>query len=183
MEKYNKPITFQDYISEITECCKVNLDKQNSIGRVLRSLNFKVCEIVPNSEYFKNCYDSNESPEYCLENLKYNENELFRKLDEISDEFILDEVDKRCLGKYCLDDVSTYDLESEIEGRWDQTYIDPETLSDKELEKLLKDRGFDEELLVLKNTEPIDLICRAIGLYNSYAWTKDEIIEAVKKIL
>ena len=45
--------------------------------------------------------------------------ELFRKVSNISDESAINIVNDRCLGKYCLDDVDTDDLEDEISTRWE----------------------------------------------------------------
>ena len=57
------------------------------------------------------------------------DDELFRKVSNISDESAINIVNDRCLGKYCLDDVDTDDLEDEITTRWDCSMVKEEELT------------------------------------------------------
>lgn len=177
MNKFEKS-SFDDYLVEIKNLIVKNCRESNNIGWSIRDINFKCEEIEPNYQYFRECYDLNQSPKDVLINLKYNEDELFRKISNISDESAINIVNDRCLGKHCLDDVDTDDLEDEITTRWDCSMVKEDELSSERMLEIIKERGesiSDKPLKIM--------LCEALGFSNHFAYTKEEIIEELIKKL
>ena len=61
--------SFEDYLETIKMVVKNNRKENNEIGRSLREIHFLENEVDANFEYFRECYDGNESPEYVVEKL------------------------------------------------------------------------------------------------------------------
>lgn len=170
--------SFEDYLQDIQKLIVDNCKSSNEIGWSIRHIGFTCEEIEPNFQYFRDCYDDRQTPEDVLKNIKYNEDELFRKISNISDESAINIINDRCLGKYCLDYVYTDDLEDEISTRWDCSMIKEEELSTERMLEIIKERGDS----VLNKPLKI-LICEALGFSNHFTYTKDEIIEELIKKL
>ena len=170
--------SFEDYLQDIQKLIVDNCKSSNEIGRSIRHIGFTCEEVEPNFQYFRDCYDDKQTPEYVLKNINYNEDELFRKISNISNESAINIINDRCLGKYCLDDVYTDDLEDEISTIWDCSMVKEGELSSERMLEIIKERGdsvLDKPLKIL--------ICEALGFNNHFAYTKDEIIEELVKKL
>ena len=170
--------SFEDYLQDIQKLIVDNCKSSNEIGWSIRDIGFTCEEIEPNFQYFRDCYDDRQTPEDVLKNIKYNEDELFRKISNISDESAINIVNDRCLGKYCLDDVDTDDLENEITTRWDCSMVKEDELSSERMLEIIKERGesiSDKPLKIM--------LCEALGFSNHFAYTKEEIIEELIKKL
>lgn len=169
--------SFEDYLETIKMVVKNNRKENNEIGRSLREIHFLEDEVDANFEYFRECYDGNESPEYVVANLRFNENDLFRKIDNITNECILSEVNTRYIADDVISSADTDDLESEILERWDNTLINPDELEVDELLDLLEKRDGRRYYGDDKKT----VICELLGFYNSFSTTYEEAVEALKK--
>ena len=169
--------TFDDYVDTIKELylkhCKLNDD----IGKSIRNCGITYDGIESNTIYLRECYDSMVQPENVLKNIKYNTDELFRKLEDISDDELCIEIDKRNLTRVILSDISTYDIEMELDGRWDRSDI---LLSDATREELLERLGI-EEYDIIKDETLKEVICRGLGFPNAVAYDINDIIEELKK--
>ena len=176
MNKFDK--NFITYLNSIKEIIETNYLLNNSIGRSIRAIRFSIGEVDANFQYFKDCYDDGQTPENAVLNISYNEDVLFRKLTDVSDKFILDEVDNRYLSKDVISDASTDDLEDEIEDRWDCTMVKKSRLTLEEIIELLEERRCRSDY-----GTPKQVICETLGFYNSYSVTNDEIIEKLKEKL
>ena len=170
--------TFEEYISEIKDIIKWKNKQSGPVNYAITTLNFHVDEIEPNLRYFKECYELKQTPEVVLTNLKHNEDELYRKVSSISNAYILDEVSNRRLENVIIEDAWTGDLEDELEGRWDTKFVDKNSLSVTDLREMLFDKCGNAY-----TGKPKDVICEALGLYNSFGWTDEEIIEELRKFL
>lgn len=177
MENYNVPNSFEEYMEQIKNVVKNNRKEYNNIGRAIREINFHESEVEANFQYFKDCYDDNHSPEYVVTNLKYNEDELFRKVEKITDDFILSEIKNRDLTRNVLEDTDTFDIEYELEDRWDATMVKTSRLNRDDLIDLLKDKGYYDDFMSTKA-----IICDALGFSNSFAYTKEDIIREIERI-
>ena len=170
--------SFEDYIESIKDIVRNNRKESNELGRSIREIHFHENEVDANFEYFRECYDSNETPEYVVSNLKYNEDELFRKLEHLTDSFILNEVTSRCLTRSVISNADTDDLEDEVEDRWDATMVQKSRISREELLDMLMDRGYDYRDV----SSPKAIICELLGFYNSFSVTFDEAVNELKKL-
>lgn len=170
--------SFEDYIESIKDIVRNNRKESNELGRSIREIHFHENEVDANFEYFRECYDSNETPEYVVSNLKYNEDELFRKPEHLTDSFILNEVTRRCLTKDVISNADTDDLEDEIEDRWDATMVQKSRISREELLDMLMERGYDYRDI----SKPKAIICELLGFYNSFSVTFDEAVNELKKL-
>ena len=173
---YKTPGSFEDYMEQIKEIIKNNRKERNELGRSIREINFHEHEVDANFEYFRECYDSNETPEYVVSNLKYNDEELFRKLEDITDEYILSEVNSRYLTNMVISDADTDDLEDEVDDRWDKTMVRKQHLSVEELLEILADKGKYTDI-----NNPKEVICELLGFYNSFSVTFEEAVNELKK--
>lgn len=172
--------SFEDYIQDIKNLIILHKkDLKSNLGRTIRNIDLTCDEIDVNYEYFRETYDANESPEYVLNNLKYNTEELYRKIDNVTDDMLIQEVNNRSLGKYFLEDMDTRDLEEELEGRWDYSKYDISLVCTSELIEELKDRGH----YLFEGKNLIHNLCLALGLDNTFAYTKEEIINEINKRL
>lgn len=81
--------SFEDYLQDIQKLIVDNCKSYNEIGWSIRHIGFTCEEIEPNFQYFRDCYDDRQTPVDVLKNIKYNEDELFRKISNISDESAL----------------------------------------------------------------------------------------------
>lgn len=170
--------SFEDYLETIKMVVKNNRKENNEIGRSLREIHFLENEVDANFEYFRECYDGNESPEYVVANLRFNENDLFRKIDNITDECILSEVNTRYIADDVISSADTDDLEDEILERWDKTLVNPDELEVDELLDLLEKRNGRRYYGDNKKA----VICELLGFYNDFSTTYEEAVEALKKI-
>jgi hypothetical protein len=169
---------FEEYLKIVKEVIKNNCKENNEIGRSLRKISFLEAEVDANFQYFRECYNNDESPEYVISNLKYNEDELYRKIDNITDSCILDEVNTRNLTNDVISQADTYDLEEEIDDRWDKTLYKLRDIDVEDAIEIIKQKnGYYNDY-----TSPKAIISEALGLSNSYSYTVDEIIEKIKKI-
>lgn len=171
--------SFEDYLEAIKMVVKNNCKENNEIGRSLREIHFLENEVDANFEYFRECYDGNESPEYVISNLRYNENDLFRKIDNITDECILSEVNERYLIDNVISQADTDDLEYELKERWDSNLVNLYDVDDSDLIDELVRRG-QYSAFGKKATKSI--ICEALGFSNSFAFSKEEIIAEIEKL-
>lgn len=169
--------SFEDYLETIKMVVKNNRKENNEIGRSLREIHFLENEVDANFEYFRECYDGNESPEYVVANLRFNENDLFRKIDNITDECILSEVNTRYIADDVISSADTDDLEDEILERWDKTLVNPDELEVEELLDLLEKRNGRRYYGDNKKA----IICELLGFYNDFSATYEEAVEALKK--
>ena len=171
-------MSFDDYMDVIKELIKNNKKERNDIGRSLREINFTVEEVEPNYQYFRECYDANEKPDFVLKNIDRNESDLFRLVDNLSNDTILNEVKFRDLESDVLDDCYTTELEDELESRYDSNFVNKYSLTVDELIELLscKKNQF------VTFGEPKDVICEALGFYNSFSPTYEEVCEELKKL-
>ena len=161
--------TFNDYVDTIKELylkhCKLNDD----IGKTIRTSGITYDGIEVNKVYLQECYDSMVQPETVLKNIKYNTCDLFRN------ELCI-EIESRGLINTILSDISTYDIERELEGRWDRSDI---LLSDATREELLERLGI-EESDIIKDETLKEVICKALGFPNAIAYDVNDIIEVLK---
>lgn len=171
--------SFEDYLEAIKMVVKNNCKENNEIGRSLREIHFLENEVDANFEYFRECYDGNESPEYVISNLRYNENDLFRKIDNITNECILSEVNERYLIDNIISQADTDDLEYELKERWDSNLVNLYDVDDTDLIDELVRRG-QYSAFGKKATKSI--ICEALGFSNSFAFSKEEIITEIEKL-
>ena len=169
--------SFEDYLETIKMVVKNNRKKNNEIGRSLREIHFLENEVDANFEYFRKCYDGNKLPEYVVANLRFNENDLFRKIDNITDECILSEVNTRFMADDVISSTDTEVLENEILERRDRTLINPDELEVDELLDLLEKRDGCRYYSDDKKA----VICELLGFYNSSSTTYEEAVEALKK--
>ena len=134
--------------------------------------------VEPNFQYFRECYDVNQTPSEALINLKYNEDELYRKVDNITDRFILNEVESRCLTREVISDCYTDDLEWEIRDRHDATLVDKDSLDDEELFEILESR----RKYFFNGNDKKSIICDILGFSNDFGYTIEDTINELKKI-
>lgn len=170
--------SFEDYIESIKDIVRNNRKESNELGRSIREIHFHENEVDANFEYFRECYDSNETPEYVVSNLKYNEDELFRKPEHLTDSFILNEVTSRCLTRSVISNADTDDLEDEVEDRWDATMVQKSRISREELLDMLMERGYD----YCDISSPKAIICELLGFYNSCCVSYEEACAELKKL-
>ena len=168
--------SFDDYMQCIKDLIKTSRHESTEMGRSIREIHFLEDEVEPNFEYFRECYDSHEDPEYVVSNLKYNEDELFRKIDNITDNKILEEVNSRCLTKDVISNADTDDLEDEVDDRWDKTMVRKQHLSIEELLEILAERGKYTDI-----SNPKAVICELLGFYNSWSVSYEEACVELKK--
>lgn len=172
--------SFDEYLDEIKKLIILHKkDMKSDLGRTIRNIDLTCDEVDVNHDYFRETYDANETPEYVLNNLKYNTEELYRKIDNVTDDILIQEVNSRSLGKYLLENIDTRDLEDELEGRWDYSKYDISLACTSELIEELKDRGH----YVFEGKNLIYNLCLALGLNNIFAYTKEEIIDEINKRL
>lgn len=171
-------MSFDDYLKEIKKLIKENKNTRNNIGRSLREINFMEDEVEPNFQYFRECYDANEGPEFVLENLDRNDGDLFRLVDNLTNSTILHEIRYRDLEVDVIEDCNTSDLEDELENRYDTDFVNKHKLDIDELVYLISLKKPDH--VVLGN--PKDVICEALGFYNSFSPTYEEVCEELKKL-
>lgn len=168
--------TFNDYVDTIKELylkhCKLNDD----IGKSIRECGITYDGIESNTIYLRECYDSMVQPENVLKNIKYNTDELFRKLEDISDDELCIEIESRGLINTILSEISTDDIERELEDRWDRSDI---LLSDATREELLGRLGIEESDIIHDETVK-EVICKVLGFPNAIAYDVNDIIEVLK---
>lgn len=169
--------SFDDYMQCIKDLIKTSRHESTEMGRSIREIHFLEDEVEPNFEYFRECYDSHEDPEYVVSNLKYNEDELFRKIDNITDYQILSEVTSRCLARHVISDADTDDLEDEVDDRWDKTMVRKQHLSTEDLLEILAERGKYTDI-----SNPKSVICELLGFYNSWSVSYEEACAELKKL-
>ena len=172
--------SFDEYLEEIKKLIILHKkDMKSDLGRTIRNIDLTCDEVDVNHDYFREAYDANETPEYVLNNLKYNTGELYRKIDNVTDDILIQEVNNRSLDNYFLENTDTRDLEEELEGRWDYSKYDISLACTSELIEELKDRGH----YVFEGKNLFYNLCLALGLNNTFAYTKEEIIDEINKRL
>lgn len=171
--------SFEDYLEAIKMVVKNNRKENNEIGRSLREIHFLENEVDANFEYFRECYNGNELPEYVVSNLRYNENDLFRKIENITNECILSEVNERYLTDNVISEADTNDLEYELKERWDSKLVDLYDVDDTDLIDELVRRG---QYSVTGGKGAKAIICEALGFSNSFSFSKEEIIAEIEKL-
>lgn len=172
-------ITFGDYMLDIDMLIRNNKEEHNNIGRSIRKINFGEEEITPNTEYFKRCYKSNITPEKAIENLIDVNDELFRKINRLPNDIIVDKVDNRYLTFEILSNADTDDLEDELKDRWDSKLVDLYDVDDTDLIDELVRRG---QYSAFDKKGAKSIICEALGFSNSFAFSKEEIIAEIEKL-
>lgn len=150
-----------------------------SAKRVIYDYNLRCTDIDNNDDYFRPLFDEGKTPIEAIESLKYNEDELFRTIDSFSDEILLKEIENRKLEREIIGDTSTYDLEDEILGRWDCELIKPSELTKDEL---LERLGIEEDNICTSNNLK-EIICKVLGFSNSFAYSKEEILKELERVL
>lgn len=172
--------SFDDYLEDVKKLIILHkTDMKSKLGRTIRNIDLTCDEVDVNYDYFRETYDANETPEYVLNNLKYNTEELFRKIDNVTDDVLIQEVTKRGISRYLLENIDTRDLEEELDGRWDYNKYDISFFNTSELIEELKERGH----YVFEGKNLIHKLCLALGLNNTFAYTKEEIIKEITKRL
>lgn len=170
--------SFEDYLNDIKELIRNNKNEKSELGRSIREINFHENEVDANFEYFREYYDTNEKPYNVVYNLKYNEDCLYRKIEYLSDNIILNEVDDRYLTSQILSDTSTSELEEEIEDRWDCNLINKYRLSEEELMELLQLQCFNNFFYGKTKKQ---ILCEVLGFNNSIGYTKEDMIRAIQE--
>ena len=169
--------SFDDYMQCIKDLIKTSRHERTEMGRSIREIHFLEDEVEPNFEYFRECYDSHEDPEYVVSNLKYNEDELFRKPEHLTDSFILNEVTSRCLTRSVISNADTDDLEDEVEDRWDKTLYKLRDIDVEDAIEILKGKGRYDDY-----SSPKAIICEALDFNNSFSYSLEDVINEIKKI-
>lgn len=169
--------SFEDYIESIKDIVRNNRKESNELGRSIREIHFHENEVDANFEYFRECYNSNETPEYVVSNLKYNEDELFRKPEHLTDSFILNEVTSRCLTRSVISNADTDDLEDEVEDRWDKTLYKLRDIDVEDAIEILRGKGRYDDY-----NSPKAIICEALDFNNSFSYSLEDVINEIKKI-
>lgn len=168
--------SFEDYVESIKDIVRNNRKESNELGRSIREIHFHENEVDANFEYFRECYDSHEDPKYVVSNLKYNEDELFRKPEHLTDSFILNEVTSRCLTRSVISNADTDDLEDEVEDRWDKTLYKLRDIDVEDAIEILKDKGRYDDY-----SSPKAIICEALDFNNSFSYSLEDVINEIKK--
>ena len=101
-------------------------------------------------------------------------------IDKASNDELLDEIEHRDLIDRCVSMARTWQLEDELSYRWDATMIKLENASREELMEAL---GIEEGDIVDKESSCKDVICKALGFTNSFAYSVDDIINEIKNKL
>lgn len=171
---------FKEYVDNLKRRVVDNKLKHNQIGRNIRELIIDDSFIDNNISYFKEQYKCGYSPENVLEQIETDINELYVKIGDISDDYIVDEFNNRDLSRYNLRNVDTDDLEMELDSRWDTSYKNIHSLSRDEL---LEELGVEEGDILDGYDSVKEVICKALGFSNSFAYTKEDIINEIIKIL
>ena len=169
--------SFDEYMQCIKDLIKTSRHESTEMGRSIREIHFLEDEVEPNFEYFRECYDSHEDPEYVVSNLKYNEDELFRKPEHLTDSFILNEVTSRCLTRSVISNADTDDLEDEVEDRWDKTLYKLRDIDAEDAIEILRDKGRYDDY-----SSPKAIICEALDFNNSFSYSLEDVINEIKKI-
>lgn len=169
--------SFEDYVESIKDIVRNNRKESNELGRSIREIHFHENEVDANFEYFRECYDSHEDPKYVVSNLKYNEDELFRKPEHLTDSFILNEVTSRCLTRSVISNADTDDLEDEVEDRWDKTLYKLRDIDVEDAIEILRGKGCYDDY-----SSPKAIICEALDFNNSFSYSLEDVINEIKKI-
>jgi hypothetical protein len=167
--------TFSHYLAKVKQIIKENRGQMNDIGKTIRWLDFQECEVEPNIGYFRESYEAEIIPEQAICYLRNNIDELYRKISDFDDNVILNEVSSRNLEQDIIRNAWTTDLEDEINDRSDTNFVNKYALDTDELMDLLK---------MNNNTynSSKEAICEALGFYNSFSYSLDEVINKIKEI-
>lgn len=176
----NKFENFNDYLTQLKEYVFNESNGNSKVGRIIRKIPLTTKIIEVNQEYFKELYQLNYSFENAILTIEVGaEDELYLKLDNFSNESLIEEISKRNLGSFCIDDVDTDDLERVLSYRYDSTLVNPDEISRQEHLNAL---NISEEDIISYDTLE-NVLCKVLGLNNTFSYTKDEIIEELKKKL
>lgn len=160
---------FNKYLLDIKSIINSLGNNFTPISRLIKAVQLNHRTVDNNKEYFLDCFNSNMSPDDAILSLKYNEEDLLRNIGDFSDDVIIQEVKNRYISNEFVGDIDTNTLEEELESRWDKTSINcPNEVT---LNDIICDYSLSE------------VLCAALGLSNTFAYTKEEIIEELKKKL
>jgi hypothetical protein len=167
---------FEKYIDDIKSLIKENKTYGTKLGSTILSINFRECEVDANFKYFKKQYDLGKTPYESLINIDLDEDDLYRCIELLTNKQILEQVSRRDLESDIISDAWTSDLEEELETRYDTNLVNINNLDKDELICLIKQKyGADF-------SDPKEIICEALGFYNSFGYTTEEVIDGIKKI-
>ena len=160
---------FNKYLLDIKSIINSSGNNFTPISSLIKAVQLNHRTVDNNKEYFLDCFNSNMSPDAAILSLKYNEEDLLRNIGDFSDDVIIQEVKNRYISKEFVDDIDTNTLEEELESRWDKTSINcPNEVT---LNDIICDYSLSE------------VLCAALGLSNTFSYTKEEIIEEIKNRL
>lgn len=171
--------SFDEYLCLVHQLVNDNRLEHNKMGRSIRRINFSVDEVYPNKNYFKECFESNLTPEESIENLCNINDGLLRYVNNIPNSVILEEVSDRYLTQEIISDADTDDLEDELRDRWDSNLVNLYDISDSDLIDELNRR---KSYSAFDKNESKAIISEALGFNNSFGYTVEEAIEEIKKI-
>ena len=147
--------------------------------RAIKFLGLRMCDVDNNPDYFSECFENKYTPIEAIEKLRYNEGELIRDIESFSDELLMEEINSRRLHLSIIRDADTDELEDEIENRWDKSLC---RVNQMDRGELLDALGLTEDNIYTTN-DPREAICKALGFNNAFAYTNNEIIDELKKVL
>lgn len=177
-------MTFTEYIEEIKNTINVSKDISNKsdVAKIIRNINLTEDEISINFDYFTDLFSAGKTPIDAILSLKQNEDCLYRLCSKFTDSIIVDEVTARGLENDVLTEMDTDDIEWELDKRYDASYIKLSQADDDTLINELRDRGYNE-IEIGYNDNRKAIICQALNLNNSFAYTDDEIVDALINFL
>lgn len=147
--------------------------------RVIDDISLRCADVDNNDDYFRPLFEDGKTPIEAIESLRYNEDELFRTIDSFSDQMLINEIENRRLTDQIISDADTDDLEYEINNRWDKTLVNPSQIDRDDLLDMLGIKESD----ICKSEKVRDAICQVLGFSNSFAYTNEDIINELKRVL
>ena len=135
LEKNN--LMFNQFLKDIKNLIKNNKLSNNKISKNILNLGLDSDFVDANIKYFREQYESGYKPENILEQIETDIYDLYLKLDDMSDDYIINEADNRSLSHHFLDTIDTYDLEEELDTRHDSSYKNINSLTRDEFLKNL----------------------------------------------
>ena len=101
----------------------------------------------------------------------------YTSVEKASNDELLDEIENRGLIGRCVSMANTWQLEDELSYRSDATMVKLENAS---REELLEALGVEEGDFIDNNLNCKEVICKALGFPNSFAYSVDDIISEIK---
>lgn len=106
-------------------------------------------------------------------NVKLIKTKTMAELKDFTDGELMDEIVRRDIAWKVIDDVSTNILEKELtQFRKDATLVVPEDISSHKLMELLVEKEGRNALQIA--------ICGALGLFNAFSYSKEELIKMIE---